>query len=440
MVDVVGPHRPRIEVEAREVRHPHQVRGVGRRDHHRVPPAGERDRRRLYPRRPLGRHPLLIEGLAVHAVREPMHDRGPVATPDQRRVGDRQVVLDQLHLRDADRRGRGPCRGSTRGSRTHRRRSSSPASASCHPQRNESRKARNFRSVSSSSAAGSESATIPAPANSRAVAVQLSASERERPYAVAVASIHPTAPAYAPRGTGSSSAIARIASSRGSPETAGVGWSAAPGHRGEPGPSNAPRNRVERCQTFAVARSCGSRSYVRLRRRAGAALGTRPRRRSRAPAGPWRRCRALRVLAVFPGVARARAPTRPAGWRGSRRRPRDEELGTRADERPPIPVSTANEYPSGSTALRCFSTSRGSSVRDRHPTRIRPCQDDLAQAPPLDPARRLGDRSFVRIRKRLGTPRLFQNSGSVGSHRGAHRPQHPRHRRPTAAPSHSRPN
>jgi hypothetical protein len=50
------------------------------------------------------RDALLVDLLAVNAVREPVHHRRTLAAADQRSVGDRDVVVDEVTLRPAERR------------------------------------------------------------------------------------------------------------------------------------------------------------------------------------------------------------------------------------------------------------------------------------------------------------------------------------------------
>ena len=89
-------------LHASEVRRPRQVRRVGDRDHLGPAAAREVDGRRAEPIRAARRHALLEERLALDTVGVPEHRRGAVAAPDERAVCHREVVPDEVELRDPD--------------------------------------------------------------------------------------------------------------------------------------------------------------------------------------------------------------------------------------------------------------------------------------------------------------------------------------------------
>ena len=103
VVDVVGTHRPRIDLEAAQRGGPHDVRGVVHYGHQRVTAARERDRRDLNPLGRSLRQALLIEG-ALTAIGDPggeaVQDLGAIPAPGQRRVGHGRPVLNDLELRN----------------------------------------------------------------------------------------------------------------------------------------------------------------------------------------------------------------------------------------------------------------------------------------------------------------------------------------------------
>ena len=98
VVEVLGQHRMRVEVDAAEVDHPGQRGGVA--DHHLLGRAarGVVQLRHLDPVGPARRCPLLEERLLVDALHEALEDHRPAGDPAQRAVRHREVVVDQVEL------------------------------------------------------------------------------------------------------------------------------------------------------------------------------------------------------------------------------------------------------------------------------------------------------------------------------------------------------
>ena len=101
MVEVAPPRRPRVEVDDAEVDRPDDVGGVGGDQLLGGATRREGDGRRLQPLGHFLRHPLLPDRLLHDPVDEALHHGRPPAQVDQRRLGDRQVVLDDVELRPA---------------------------------------------------------------------------------------------------------------------------------------------------------------------------------------------------------------------------------------------------------------------------------------------------------------------------------------------------
>ncbi len=101
VIQVGVPHRVRIQVDAAEVHHPRELRGVADDDLVRAPTRGELELHHVDPGRPRRRRALLEEELAPRAVDVALQRHGPIAHPAQRAVGHREVVPDELELRDA---------------------------------------------------------------------------------------------------------------------------------------------------------------------------------------------------------------------------------------------------------------------------------------------------------------------------------------------------
>jgi hypothetical protein len=98
MIEIVGAHRVRVQLEAREVGHPEQCGGVARHNFLRRPSGRKPERDDLDPRQARLRRALLKEKLAAGAVRIPHEDIGPSAGAAQRAVGDSEVVARQVEL------------------------------------------------------------------------------------------------------------------------------------------------------------------------------------------------------------------------------------------------------------------------------------------------------------------------------------------------------
>ena len=101
MVEVLGAHRMRMQLEAGEIRHPRQRRRVARHDFFSRAAGRKAQRHDLDPRRPRLRCALLKEEVAVGAVGVADEHVGPSAGAAQRAVGDGEVVVDEIELGDA---------------------------------------------------------------------------------------------------------------------------------------------------------------------------------------------------------------------------------------------------------------------------------------------------------------------------------------------------
>ncbi|SHU16053.1 Uncharacterised protein [Mycobacteroides abscessus subsp. abscessus] len=101
VVQVIGAHRMRIEIDTAEVDHPGQRRRIGDDGLAGRGPARIVQLRRGDPIRTFFRHALLKHRLLRDALDEPLQDHRPVAYPAQRPVCDIEVVVDQVALGDA---------------------------------------------------------------------------------------------------------------------------------------------------------------------------------------------------------------------------------------------------------------------------------------------------------------------------------------------------
>ena len=124
---VVGPldlrdaRVPGVQLDAAEVRDPGERGGVvDHREHGRMA-ARERDRDLVDVVRMVRRHALLVEEVALDAVREALHVERPPPEVRQRELGDAEVVGDEVALRQPARGEERPCRGSRPGRRGGRR-------------------------------------------------------------------------------------------------------------------------------------------------------------------------------------------------------------------------------------------------------------------------------------------------------------------------------
>ena len=108
MIQILGAHRMRMQLEAGEIGQPGQRGGVARHDFVRAAAGGELEGDDLDPRRAGGRRPLLVEELLADAVGIAHQHVGPAAGAAQRAFGDSEVVVHQVELGVLRRRGRGP--------------------------------------------------------------------------------------------------------------------------------------------------------------------------------------------------------------------------------------------------------------------------------------------------------------------------------------------
>jgi hypothetical protein len=100
-IHVLAAHRVRVEVDAPEVHHVDQLRGVVDDDLVGASARWKRERGDVDPGRPPDRRPLLVERLALGPVDEPLQDLRPAGHAAQRALGEGEIVLHQLELGDA---------------------------------------------------------------------------------------------------------------------------------------------------------------------------------------------------------------------------------------------------------------------------------------------------------------------------------------------------
>ena len=98
MIEIVGAHRMRMQLEAGEVRHPGQRRRVARHDFLGGAAGRKLQRHDLDPGRPRLGRALLVEELAADAVRIAHQHVRPAAGAPQRAVGDGEVVAHEIEL------------------------------------------------------------------------------------------------------------------------------------------------------------------------------------------------------------------------------------------------------------------------------------------------------------------------------------------------------
>ena len=98
MIEVLGAHGMRMQLETREVGHPGERCGSA--GHHFVGAAARRkpQRHHLHPGRPRVRRTLLIERWRANAIGEPHQHVRPPAGAAQRAFRYRQVVIDKIEL------------------------------------------------------------------------------------------------------------------------------------------------------------------------------------------------------------------------------------------------------------------------------------------------------------------------------------------------------
>ena len=101
MIEIVGAHRMRMQLEAGEVGHPGERRRVARHDFFGGPARRKLQRDDLDPVGPRLGRALLVEELAADAVGIAHEHIRPPAAAAQRAVGDAEVVVDEIELRVA---------------------------------------------------------------------------------------------------------------------------------------------------------------------------------------------------------------------------------------------------------------------------------------------------------------------------------------------------
>ena len=100
VLEIAGADRVRVQVDAAEVHHPGELRGVADHDLLGGAARGEAQLHHLDPRRPRRGRALLVEELALGPVDVALQRHRAIAHAAQRAVGDGEVVADELELRD----------------------------------------------------------------------------------------------------------------------------------------------------------------------------------------------------------------------------------------------------------------------------------------------------------------------------------------------------
>ena len=103
VLDVAPPRRPGMEVDRREIGGPRDLRELGDAELVGGAARGEGDGRGLDPVGPVLRHALLVDRLALGAVRVPLQLRRPLVEHPHDALADGEVVLDEVELRLAAR-------------------------------------------------------------------------------------------------------------------------------------------------------------------------------------------------------------------------------------------------------------------------------------------------------------------------------------------------
>jgi hypothetical protein len=101
MVEILGLHGMRVEVDAAEIDRPHQAGGVAQHGFLSRGARGVLEFGDLDEVRALLRRSLLKDRFLGDALDEAFQDHRPTMDAAQRAVGDREVVIDQIELRDA---------------------------------------------------------------------------------------------------------------------------------------------------------------------------------------------------------------------------------------------------------------------------------------------------------------------------------------------------
>ena len=100
MIEIAGAHRMRMQLDASKIDDPCKPGGVIDHDFFRSASRWKCERNRSQPRGALRRCSLLIERLAFGAVDVSLEDKGTVADSGERARCDRQVVANQIELRE----------------------------------------------------------------------------------------------------------------------------------------------------------------------------------------------------------------------------------------------------------------------------------------------------------------------------------------------------
>ena len=99
MLEIVGAHRVRVQIDAAEVDHPGELRRIVHHQLDRATARGKAQLDRVDPDGSLHGRALLEEELSLRAIDEPLHRHRAPAHAPHRALRDRQVIEDQVALR-----------------------------------------------------------------------------------------------------------------------------------------------------------------------------------------------------------------------------------------------------------------------------------------------------------------------------------------------------
>jgi hypothetical protein len=101
VLQVGAAHRVRVQLDAAQVHDPGEASDIVHDDLLGGAARGERERHRPQPARALIRRPLLVKRLGLGPVDEPLQDDRAVADSAEGALGHRDIVLDDIELREA---------------------------------------------------------------------------------------------------------------------------------------------------------------------------------------------------------------------------------------------------------------------------------------------------------------------------------------------------